>query len=88
MKWGLILFTRRVERVPQNALFSVRGGLLLFFKLLILLLFFTKKPLSLYCVGCPKSYFVLGLFVNTETSVKRQCIVHALEAVQKVSVEQ
>lgn len=88
MKWGLILFTRRVEKVPQNALFSMRGGFLFLNVINITIIFFTKKPLSLYCVGCPKSYFVLGLFVNTETSVKRQCTVHALEAVQKVSVEQ
>lgn len=78
---GLQYYLLRELKRYINSFFSTRGGF--FFKLLILLSCFTKKPLSLYCVGCPKSYFVLCLFVNTETLWKGSVLFTPLKQSKK-----
>lgn len=72
--WCYLLW--KVEKVPPDASLRGREGfLILVINILIIVIcfvihfcgffvFFTKKPLSLYCVGCPKSYIVEGLFLT------------------------
>lgn len=49
MKWGLILFTRRVEKVPLNALFSARGGFLFLNVINITIIFYKEAIKPLLC---------------------------------------